>query len=182
MKQSLYKYGLILSIAVIFSSITALGQTQKVTTLSACRLYADIGNTSAVLGYVPIGKEVEVLDILDEYLLVKYDDQEGFIVKDKTDAKTKLIIAEQPEEVESNYQPASRYDILIQKYGARTGKAIYEHKIWKGADHNMVKDSWGKPINVSRDMKESGTTEVWSYRKSILTFRDGILVEWEPNR
>ena len=163
-------------------AISAFSQNAKVTTLSACRLYADIGNTSALLGYIPVGKEVEVLDILDEYLLVKYDDQEGFIVKDKTDAKTKLIPVEQPEEVENYVQPANRFDILIQKYGTRTGEAIYEHKIWKGADHNMVKDSWGKPINVSRDMKDSGTTEVWTYRKSILTFQEGILIEWGPNK
>lgn len=161
-------------------AFSANSQNVKVTTLSACRLYADIGNTSAVLGYIPVGKEVEVLDILDDYLLVKFDDQEGFIVKEKTDANIKLISTEQPQEEEVYYPPANRYDIMIQKYGARTGKAIYEHKIWKGADHNMVKDSWGKPINVSRDMKNSGTIEIWTYSKSLLTFQDGILVEWGP--
>ena len=72
--------------------------------------------------------------------------------------------------------------LLSEKYGAKSGQAIYEHKIWKGMDHNMIRDSWGKPLRVSREVKTSGTVEIWTYRKSWLLLRNGILSEWGPNR
>jgi hypothetical protein len=77
---------------------------------------------------------------------------------------------------------ADRLMLLSEKYGAKSGQAIYEHKIWKGMDHNMIRDSWGKPLRVSREVKTSGTVEIWTYRKSWLLLRNGILSEWGPNR
>lgn len=168
--------------ALLFSNLIATAQTQKVKTISACRLFADIENTSAVLGYVPAGKEVEVVEILDDYLLVKYNEMEGLILKDKTDKGTEMLSPQQESQVINPDFIADRLMILTDKYGARTGKAIYEHKIWKGMDHNMVKDSWGKPLRVSREIKNSGTVEIWTYRKSWLLLDNDILSDWGPNR
>ncbi|MEE4115431.1 MAG: hypothetical protein V2I37_04650, partial [Marinilabiliaceae bacterium] len=187
MIKNIYKTWLTVITVVLFSSLTGVAQTQTVKTISACRLFADIENTSAVLGYIPAGKEVEVIEILDDYLLVKYEDMEGLILKDKTDNGAEMLSPAQQNQVQQKQvvNPGfieDRLMLLSEKYGTKSGKAIYEHKIWKGMDHNMIRDSWGKPLRVSREVKTSGTVEIWTYRKSWLLLRNGILSEWGPNR
>ncbi len=182
MKNSIYKLVLTCAIILITCTLSVSGQNTKALTKSACRIYSDIENSSSVKGYVPIGKEVEVLEVVNEYLLIKYNDFEGYILREKTDM---ALVAEQ-ETTDTNYNipdlPTDRFSILAQKYGYTTAKALFENKIWKGIDHNMVKDSWGKPLKVSREVNSSVTIEIWTYRRSWLKLRDGILSEWGPNR
>ncbi len=190
MKHNILRKGFLFLSLIAFCSLSAMTQTQNITTTSACRLFADIENISSVLSYIPKGTELEVTEYSGDYALVEYDGTKGWIRADKTSAplsQEQSKVQDQYNETQDykSYNPnqvADRYTILIDKYGYNTGKAIYEHKIWKGIDNNMVKDSWGKPLQVSREINSSGTIEIWTYRKSWLLLRNGILTEWGPNK
>lgn len=180
MLKSIYKMSLATIIILLLCTLTLTAQT-KAKTKSACRIYADTENSVSVLGYVPIGKEVEVLEVVSDYLLIQYEEYKGYILKDKTNM-SQVVDNEAIAPLTQNVDlPTDRFSILAQKYGYTTAIAIYEHKIWKGIDHNTVKDSWGKPLKVSMEIGTSSTIEKWIYRKSWLKFKDGILYEWGPN-
>ncbi|MEZ5001170.1 MAG: SH3 domain-containing protein [Bacteroidales bacterium] len=189
MKKSIYLKSLILVITLAMPGFTSFAQAQKVKTTSACRLLSDPGNTRSVITYVPAGTELEVLATEDDYFLVSYDGSEGYISSAKVDR------AGQPEPVQATTEPASqvgevdymsaeyqqaRLEILIEKYGEKTGKALYAHKIWKGINHNMVRDSWGKPLEIKRSIKNGGITEIWVYPKTTLVLENDLLSSWGP--
>ena len=183
MKLNIYRKGLLGLFVIVLGSLSVMAQTQKITTTSACRLFADIENVSSVLSYIPKNSEVEVIEYSGEYALVVYEGTQGWIKAEKTTASTIQAQENIAPQNSNNYNiPYDRYSALIDKYGMRTGKSIYEHKIWKGIDNNMVKDSWGKPLQVSREVNSSGTIEIWTYRKSWLLLKNGILTEWGPNK
>ncbi len=186
-KYSIKKMLILAVIAALFNPL--YGQEQKVVTNSSCRLFADVDNISTVISYIPKGTELKVISETGDYLLVLYDETDGYIQKKKIsylDSKGDVTAQPQQSVITSdnnfnNWVPADRYTILIEKYGQKTGSAIYAHKIWKGIDNNMVKDSWGKPQHVEREIKSTVVVEKWLYRKSWLIFQDGILVEWGAN-
>jgi hypothetical protein len=188
MRQIIYKT-IILSLILISLGIFAVSaQDNKIMTTSSCRLFADVENISSVKSYVPKDTELKVIEFSGEYALVEYKETTGWIRIEKTNAAGTKIQAtsNEQEDLNQNNQQSTNYNdrfsILIQKYGYRTGKAIFEHKIWKGMDNNMVKDSWGKPLQVAREVNSSGTVETWTYRKSWLLIKNGILTEWGPNK
>lgn len=188
MKLNIFSRGILILFFIVLAPLSVRAQSQKITTTSACRLFADIENVSSVLSYIPKGVELEVIEYSGDFALIQYEGTKGWIRADKTSApQAPAQVQEQYNEPQNynNYNPVQltdRFSILIDKYGYRTGKAIYEHKIWKGIDNNMVKDSWGKPLQVSREINSTGTIEIWTYRKSWLLLQNGILTEWGPNK
>lgn len=186
MKHNISRIAMLCLFIIVLGSLSVMAQVQKITTTSACRLFADIENVSSVLLYVPKGKEVEVIEFSGDYALIEYEGTKGWISANKTTGQLPQI-EEKYADTQNNdlYTTPTQYDrfsILVDKYGLRTGKALFEHKIWKGIDNNMVKDSWGKPLNVKREVNGSGEVEMWTYRKSWLLFKNGVLSEWGPNK
>ena len=171
---------------ILLVSVPVVAQQSNGVTNSVCRLFADVGNTSSVMTYIQEGTAVQVEEKYGDYYFIKYDSTGGFVLVEKIDLMSDAEYKDysvQPEQTpqDANYQqnvPADRYNMLVQKYGEQTGKALFELKIWKGIDHNMVRDSWGKPFQVSREIKGSYVYEEWDYPKSRLIFRDGVLVDW----
>lgn len=193
--KSYYKKGIFTALFAV-TTLLLNAQSQTVTTSSVCRLLADPANTSSVLAYVPEKLEFEILGTKDNHLLINYEGTEGYISSDKvifnepvkekqlaTSSQTGII---DNDDITVNYQTQSyqqaRYDILVQKYGERDAKALFEHKIWKGIDHNMVRDSWGKPVEIKREMKQGVISEEWIYRKHRLIFVNDVLTRWGPAR
>ena len=194
--NSYYRKGIF---TALFALITLLlqAQSQTVTTSSVCRLLADPANTSSVLKYVPEKVELEILGTKENHLLVSYEGTEGYITSEKVVFSEPVQKEQQPvtdyrtslggnDSIIVNYQTESyqqaRYDILVQKYGERDAKALFEHKIWKGIDHNMVRDSWGKPVEIRREIKNGVINEEWIYRKHRLVFVNDVLTRWGPAR
>ena len=173
---------------LLFATLAVIAQDQYLVTKSVCRLYADFENSSSVQGYIPKGSEVKLIEQSGEYLLVEYEGSTGWIEAARTDLSMSTTMNQPVQDINRDRQelqqqiPVDRFSLLIEKYGYRTGKSIYEHKIWKGMDHNMVRDSWGKPVNITRESNAEGTLEMWTYRKTWLLFRNDILADWGPNR
>lgn len=194
-KRQFIPFTLIFSLLLLSGSLLS-GQDQKVTTTSVCRFMSDPDNTRSVISYIPLGTELIVRGVKGDFWLVEYDGTEGYVdsgkVRDLSAEQDMQMDAPQnsaqTEEMEatidfrsSEYQ-AARYQILIEKYGETTAKALFEHKIWKGIDHNMVRDSWGKPLEVKRTATSGEIREEWIYSKSRLVFVDDVLTWWGPVR
>ena len=182
MKKQIF---LILTMAL---SLTVFGQDlQKAKTTSAIRLFGDKDDLTSVLSIIPAGSIVEIVrpDTTAGYVLVLFDDQQGYVEAAKLDynlTQDEIDKASAPVQttVQSAPVPANRYDMLIMKYGTPLGKLLYEHKIWKGLNTDMVTDSWGKPVKINITYNDSSKEEEWIYSKKWLLFRDNVLVSWGP--
>jgi len=189
MKRNIY-ISLPVLLLAFAASLNAPAQQSNAETNSVCRLFADVGNTSSVITYIQKGIQVTVLEKYSDYFFINYDSTGGFVLVEKIDLNSDAVYTDysgepiQPAE-RDNYQqyvPADRLSMLIQKYGEQTGEALYSLRIWKGIDHNMVRDSWGKPVRVTREVIGYDVIEEWFYPKARLVFRNDILVDWGPGR
>jgi len=189
MKRNLY-----ISFPVLFfvfsAFINATAQQPNAATNSVCRLFADVGNTSSVITYIQKGSPVSVIEKYGDYYFITYDSTGGFVSVEKIDLNSGAVYTDysnpagQPADSDISRQdiPPDRLSMLIYKYGEQTGRALYSLKIWKGIDHNMVRDSWGKPISVTREVVGYDVIEEWYYPKARLVFSNDILVDWGPGR
>jgi cell division protein FtsB len=73
-------------------------------------------------------------------------------------------------------------ELYILKYGEEIGQRIADKRIWKGMTDEMVRDGWGEPDKINRNVEEWGTFEQWNYGKIIFFFKDGNLTDWEEGR
>lgn len=182
-----YKY-LPVIVLILAVSTAASAQGQKVTTNGVCRFLSDPDNTRSVIAYIPDSTELTVLDIKGDYFLVEYEGAQGYInsAKVKTQKMESVIqgFIKGEEEATVDYKnaeyQAARYEILVEKYGEPTASALFKHKIWKGIDHNMVRDSWGKPIEIKRTLTDFDIIEEWIYPKTRLVFVNDVLTRWGP--
>jgi len=169
---------------IVTSGLSA--QYYKATTKSVTRLFGDKGNASSVIAYIKADTTLDVLVVEEDYLKVIYGESEGWITTEKAILRNTegeiLQVGEQAEQAIQQQQPVDRREMLINKYGSKAGQSIYEHKIWKGMNNDMVFDSWGKPLRVDRIIKGSNIQERWIYTESYVIFDDDILVEWGPVR
>ncbi len=186
--------------------ITGLALTaqdlQKLATKGAVRLFGDKDDLTSVIQIVPEGTVVEVIKADTAYTLVRFSEVEGYIRSDKLTASLPVVYASQPTqkaqeataqvyqeqavparpqaEMQQEYAPANRYEALVSMYGADIGIPLYQHKVWKGINTDMARDSWGKPIQINRTYVDQSVDEEWIYSKKYLYFRDGVLIEWGP--
>ncbi len=176
---------LFLPVIILLISINISAQYYQATTKSVARLYGDKGNSSTVIAYIKADTTLDVLVVEDDYLKVIYGNSEGWIQTDKATLRDTegqvLRVGEQTGE-NMQQQPVDRKEMLINKYGSKTGTAVCEHKIWKGMSNDMVYDSWGKPLRVDRIIKGSEVQERWIYTRSYVIFDSDVLVEWGPVR
>lgn len=178
--------------------LNKLNNKQKVTATltSASRLFSDKDDLASVQSIVPSGSTVQILGLDDTYYRVMIDDTEGYIFKrhatiDEVAATNSSVdvntyTATQQQQATTTAANSStqstRMVSLLAKYDFKTAKAIYERKIWKGMDTDMVLDSWGNPKNISRNIVSDDITEQWSYTTSNLYFHNDILVSWGPKK
>ncbi|HSO77408.1 MAG TPA: hypothetical protein VLQ76_02485 [Bacteroidales bacterium] len=181
---------LIASVLVLFMGITVSAQElQKATTKGAVRLFGDKDDLTTVITLIPAGSNVEIIKPDLEYTLVRFDNSEGFVKSDKlvtVQATTTVQPAANVPSTQATYsaqpqsQPQDRFEMLTMKYGNDIGKRLYQHKVWKGINADMARDSWGKPKQINRMYVDQSVDEEWIYSQKWLYFRDNILIEWGP--
>lgn len=187
---------LIASVLVIFMGITVSAQElQKATTKGAVRLFGDKDDLTTVITLIPAGSNVEIIKPDVEYTLVRFDNSEGFVKSDNL-VTVQAVVAvpstqvqynsqsqSQPQpqpQPQSQPQPQNRYEMLTMKYGNDIGKRLFQHKVWKGINADMARDSWGKAKQINRMYVDQSVDEEWIYSQKWLYFRDNILIEWGP--
>lgn len=187
---------LIASVLVLIMGITVSAQElQKATTKGAVRLFGDKDDLTTVITLIPAGSSVEIIKPDIEYTLIRFDNSEGFVKSDKLvtvqaaapvqttgnipATQTPYTAQSQPQP-QSQSQPQDRFEMLTMKYGKDIGKRLFQHKVWKGINADMARDSWGKPKQINRMYVDQSVDEEWIYSQKWLYFRDNILIEWGP--
>ncbi len=84
-------------------------------------------------------------------------------------------------ELEQEIITANR-ELYVIKYGEEIGQRIASKQIWKGMSDDMVRDGWGEPDKINRNVEKWGVFEQWNYGSIIFFFRDGKLTDWEEGR
>lgn len=155
---------------------------------AASRLFATKDDLTSVILIIPADSLVSVLDSDSTYLHVVYEDNEGYIFKHQA----VLIEAQDntPQPVQSaprvqeneqvQEQQQNRLSYLENKYGSGMASRLYQGKIWKGMNADMVKDSWGNPGKINRSVNGNTIKEKWIFRNTWLYFENNTLLEWGP--
>lgn len=161
---------------------------------SASRLFRDKNDLTSVIMVMPKGTVVDVLPgTYDTFMHVVIEGEEGYIyAKDaelsQAPASAVKDASRMSVEKETNSQESrpvqkqvvTRYEYLVNKYGTSMGSRLYERKIWKGMNSQLVKDSWGSPGEINRIINGDEVREDWIYNKTRLNFRNSTLSDWGP--
>jgi hypothetical protein len=161
---------------------------------SASRLFRDKNDLTSVIMVMPKGTVVDVLPgTYDTFMHVVIEGEEGYIyAKDaelsQAPASAVKDASRMSVEKETNSQESrpvqkqvvTRYEYLVNKYGTSMGSRLYERKIWKGMNSQLVKDSWGSPGEINRIINGDEVREEWIYNKTRLNFRNSTLSDWGP--
>jgi cell division protein FtsB len=94
----------------------------------------------------------------------------------ETDSLQK-IVAELEQEMIKEFR-----ELYILKYGEEIGNRIAYKRIWKGMTDEMVRDGWGEPDRIEKNIEAWGVFTQWMYGDVIFFFRDGKLTDWEEGR
>jgi len=70
-------------------------------------------------------------------------------------------------------------ELYFLKYGEEFGQRVAYKQIWIGMTDEMVKDSWGEPDKIEKNVKPWGVFTQWYYGNVTFFFRDGKLNEWD---
>ena len=81
-------------------------------------------------------------------------------------------------ELEQELTSAQR-ELYILKYGEEIGNKIAHKQIWTGMTDEMVRESWGEPDRIDKNVEPWGTFTQWYYGEVTFFFRDGKLTDWE---
>jgi hypothetical protein len=162
--------------------------TQTATLKSASRLFAIKDDLTSVILIIPIDSVVTVLDTDSIYFHVVFNENEGYIFKRTAVLNTTPVIisqASRSKQPEQAIQPVqeqqeSRFSYLEKKYGSSMAARLNSGKIWKGMNSEMVRDSWGSPQKINREISGNLIKEEWIYKNSWLYLENNTLVEWGP--
>ena len=69
--------------------------------------------------------------------------------------------------------------LYIIKYGEEIGLRVASRQIWKGMTENMLRDSWGTPDNIDKNVEKWGVFTQWYFGDITFFFRDSKLTDWE---
>lgn len=161
---------------------------------SASRLFRDNNDLTSVITVLPKGTVVDVLPgTYDTFMHVVFEGEEGYIYSkdaelNKAQSPAAPAVLRQNAQKETNPQESrpvqkqvsGRYEYLMNKYGSSIGSKLYERKIWKGMNSQLVKDSWGSPEKINRVINGEEVREEWIYDKTRLSFRNSTLSGWGP--
>ncbi|NOX17904.1 MAG: hypothetical protein GXO87_06445 [Chlorobi bacterium] len=75
-----------------------------------------------------------------------------------------------------------KQELMLLRYGKKTGGNIAAGKVWKGMTEQMLRDSWGEPDKIDKNVEKWGVFTQWSYGKITYFFRDGKLTDWEEKK
>jgi len=70
-------------------------------------------------------------------------------------------------------------ELFVLKYGEDIGQRVAYKQIWKGITNEMVRDGWGEPDKIDRNVEKWGVFEQWNYGNITFFFKDGKLTDWD---
>jgi hypothetical protein len=167
----------------------SLKQDKKVTATlkSASRLFGEEDDLTSVILIIPSGSVVTVLESDSTYFKVAFEENEGYIFKRDAiidNTPVEITVPDQQQNLQQTEQPAeqsqvSRFTYLENKYGTSMAVRLAAGKIWRGMTAEMVRDSWGTPLKINREIGNI-VKEEWIYKNTWLFIENNNLVEWGP--
>ena len=161
----------------------SLSSQTTATMTSASRLFENKDDLTSVILIISKDTKVEVIDADSAYFKIRFEGDEGFILKrhaviDQTPATPQQTnVSDNNPAVE---QRTSRFSYLENKYGTSIAERLDERKIWRGMTAEMVRDSWGIPDKIDRAINGDTVKEEWIYRNTLLYLENSTLVDWRP--
>jgi hypothetical protein len=164
------------------------GTSITATLKSATRLFKDKDDLTSVIMVIPQDSILNVLGSDSTFLRVVFEGNEGYIYARHAEIN-KPALVQSPAVQQERYgqearpvqkQTISRYQYLENKYGPSLAAKLYEGKIWKGMNSQLVKDSWGSPKKINRVISGNIVKEEWFYSNTWLHFQNSTLAEWGP--
>ncbi len=70
-------------------------------------------------------------------------------------------------------------ELYVLKYGEDIGQRVAYKQIWKGMTDEMVRDGWGEPDRIDKNVEAWGVFTQWIYGEVIFFFKDGKLTDWD---
>jgi len=151
------------------------------------RLFEDKDDLTSVILVIPKDSQVEIIDSDSVYFKVYFEDDEGFILKRHAiidQAPRQLPATPQQTNASMNnptgvsQQHTSRFAYLESKYGTSIATQLDARKIWRGMNAEMIKDSWGNPDKIEREINGNTIKEEWAYRNTWLYLENNTLKDW----
>jgi hypothetical protein len=138
---------------------------------------------------VPKGSILEVIGSNKEYLKVKYDSMEGYLIYFLVSSYTyefsafvqnaKKIEAEK-KRIEEQKINADRKVAITKKYGSSAATRILEGKIWIGMTEAMLLDSWGQPEDINTTVNRYVTRKQYVYGSGRYVYvENGVVDAWQ---
>jgi len=88
------------------------------------------------------------------------------------------ILQNRVPEIEQEIITAFR-ELYVLKYGEDIGQRVAYKQIWKGMTDDMVRDGWGEPDKIDKNVEKWGVFEQWYFGNITFFFRDGKLTDWD---
>ena len=187
-KLSMQKLLFSLFAATFCLSLSSQDVVTTATMTFSSRLFEDKDDLSSVILIIPKDSQVEIIDSDSAYFKVYFEGDEGFILKrhavtdnapQQRTAQPQLasVSANNPPP-DASRQPASRLAYLESKYGSSIAARLDARKIWRGMSAEMVKDSWGSPDKIEREISGNTVKEEWIYRNTLLYLENNALKDW----
>ena len=85
-----------------------------------------------------------------------------------------LLIPELNQRLSTEYR-----ELYVMKYGKKYGPRVAQKQIWKGMKDEMVKDGWGSPDRIDKNVESWGVFTQWYYGDIIFFFKNGKLIDWQ---
>jgi hypothetical protein len=70
-------------------------------------------------------------------------------------------------------------ELYVLKYGREIGQRVAYKQIWKGMTDEMVRDGWGEPDRIDKNVEAWGVFTQWTYGEVIFFFKDRYLTDWD---
>lgn len=70
-------------------------------------------------------------------------------------------------------------ELYVLKYSEEIGRRVAYKQIWKGMTDEMVRDGWGEPDRIDRNVEKWGVFKQWNYGNITFFFKDGKLTDWD---
>jgi hypothetical protein len=140
------------------------------------------------------GNKVKVIEVLENYYKVYFNDHTGFVNKAGFQSESKIIEEKiknekiESEKIERNkrseeesiLEMEERRSRLIKQFGKAIGERIFYNEIWIGMTAEMVRESKGRPKDINKTVGSWGVHEQWIYNeKTYLYLENGKLVSWQ---
>ncbi len=85
-----------------------------------------------------------------------------------------LLVPELNQRLSTEYR-----ELYVMKYGKKYGPRVAQKQIWKGMKDEMVKDGWGSPDRIDKNVEPWGVFTQWYYGDIIFFFKNGKLIDWQ---